>query len=808
LGAVTFAFRAELRNRWRSWLAIALLIGIVGGFVLFATAAGRRTNNAYPQFVDKYGYDATVFATQALPQLLKLPTVSSATAMVSPSNGQPSCDCTHPINIASSNFAVLAQPPNGKSLWKLVSGQEPDQSAPNQILASFSLQRDYGVKVGTVIHVPFYTPAQALAANSITGTPPQPLGPTVTFRVVGIVASEFDFPSGQTPSYELFTTSAFTRAVIPQTATGVEYAVRLRHGAADLARFNAEANKLEGAGLEGVGNNDGLVDSVEASIHPQGVGWFILAVLAALVGLAVVGQALARQSIGESEGYVTLSALGASRRQLVMLGTARNILVGLIGAVAAVVLAIALSPLAPVGEARLAEPYTGIFFDTFVLLLGALAIAVVIVVLGIWPSVRAARTSRRDDRAVGMHPSVVVTRLATIGVPPSALMGVRNALQRRGSGANVPIGTAYLGTVLAVAVLCGTAVFGASLSHLTATPSLYGDAYQLSFDVIPGLPDPGLLKSIEQNGNISGITRVVATQVSIDHTTVGTLAVEALRGPLLFSTVGGRLPSGDGQIGLGAATMRQVDAHVGSVVRVVVTTLSGDKRAFPFRVVSNIPIPVMDGFAGLGNGAVIPLSGYEAAVCHSAVGQAACRKSVEESSIGSILAKGVSGPRGQAAITYFFDSDQSVAVLPVAPTSLINFGEAVDFPLIFGGIVAVFGAATLAHLLVVSVSRRRRETGLLKVLGFVNSQVIWAVSWQATTLALVGIIVGVPIGLIVGRVTWDLFASNLGVVPVSVVPAWAIGALAVGAIVFANLLAVGPALTATRSKPRLLIEAS
>ncbi len=357
-------------------------------------------------------------------------------------------------------------------------------------------------------------------------------------------------------------------------------------------------------------------------------------------------------------------------------------------------------------------------------------------------------------------------------------------------------------------MLCGTAVFGASLSHLTATPSLYGDAYQLSFDVIPGLPDPGLLKSIERNGNISGITRVVATQVSIDHTTVGTLAVEALRGPLLFSTAGGKLPSGEGQIGLGAATMRQVDAHVGSLVRVGVTTPSGGKRTVPFRVVANIPIPVMDGFAGLGNGAVIPLSGYEAAVCPSAVGQVTCKQSVEESSIGSILAKGVSGPRGQAAVAHFLDSDQSVAVLPVAPTSLVNFGEAVDFPLIFGGIVAVFGAATLGHLLVVSVSRRRRETGLLKVLGFVNSQVIWVVSWQATTLALVGILIGVPIGLIAGRATWDLFANNLGVVTVSVVPVWLIGALAVVVIVVANLLAIGPALTATRSEPRLLIEAS
>ena len=115
---------------------------------------------------------------------------------------------------------MLAQPPVDKSLWKLVSGQEPDQSAPNQVLASFSLQRDYGVKVGTVIHVPFFTPAQASAANSVTGTPPKPLGPTVALRVVGIVASEFDFPSGETPTYELFTTSAFAARGNPTDGHG------------------------------------------------------------------------------------------------------------------------------------------------------------------------------------------------------------------------------------------------------------------------------------------------------------------------------------------------------------------------------------------------------------------------------------------------------------------------------------------------------------------------------------------------------------------------------------------------------------
>jgi len=115
--------------------------------------------------------------------------------------------------------------------------------------------------------------------------------------------------------------------------------------------------------------------------------------------------------------------------------------------------------------------------------------------------------------------------------------------------------------------------------------------------------------------------------------------------------------------------------------------------------------------------------------------------------------------------------------------------------------LAVFGAATLAHLLVVSVSRRRREIGLLKVLGFVNGQVASAVAWQATTVALVGIVVGVPLGVVVGRAIWTEFTDNLGAVPVSVVPILVLGGLVAGVLVTANLIAVAPAVVARRSKP-------
>jgi len=104
------------------------------------------------------------------------------------------------------------------------------------------------------------------------------------------------------------------------------------------------------------------------------------------------------------------------------------------------------------------------------------------------------------------------------------------------------------------------------------------------------------------------------------------------------------------------------------------------------------------------------------------------------------------------------------------------------------------------HLLVVSVIGRRREMGLLKAIGFVNGQIGASVLWQATAVALVGIVVGVPLGIVLGRVIWNAFATNLGAVPLPTVPASTIMALALGVLVVANLLAVVPAFASARTQ--------
>ena len=55
MAAAWIRFHAELRTRWRAWLAVGLLLGITGGAVLAAVAGSRRTDSAYDRFLDDAG---------------------------------------------------------------------------------------------------------------------------------------------------------------------------------------------------------------------------------------------------------------------------------------------------------------------------------------------------------------------------------------------------------------------------------------------------------------------------------------------------------------------------------------------------------------------------------------------------------------------------------------------------------------------------------------------------------------------------------------------------------------------------------
>ena len=361
---------------------------------------------------------------------------------------------------------------------------------------------------------------------------------------------------------------------------------------------------------------------------------------------------------------------------------------------------------------------------------------------------------------------------------------------------------------MAVAALCATAVFGASLTHLISTPALYGAPFQAYFapDGQPGsqaVVTGPLLDSVLKDRTIQQITLAAPAEININGSHVRTLAMTPLRGRSLLSTVDGRLPRRDRDIMLGVATMRATGARLGGTVQVTVTDPAGTRHTARFHVVGRASLNA--GTGGLGNGAVMTISAFTGAQCPPGSGQPACQRTVRHGLAALVLVRAAPGPAGSAALARHIRQYPHLTYRPATPTVLVNFGESVNFPLLFGLALSLFGAATMMHLLLVSVTRRRSETALLKALGFVRRQVAAAVCWQATTVALAGIAVGAPIGIATGRVLWRVFATNFGVVPVPVVQPLLLAALAAGALAAANVLAAVPALLAVQSPPGQLL---
>jgi putative ABC transport system permease protein len=802
VGLVVMVLRGRFRRYWKSWLALSVLVAVAGGFVLITASAGHRTADAFPGFVARHGYDVIVYNGKKLPQLSRLPHVTSVTPVVVTYNEAVGCaSCHTPID--TRNFLVNEVPPGQlPRMMTLLSGRMPRQSDPDEVLASFTLARDNGVRIGSVLRPQLGTQAELEGAKV---KPSPALRPAL--RVVGIVVTEGEFPSGASPHYDLFATTAYAAAFNHRAALLRTYYVRLAHGDADLAAFDGSLRPLN---VYGTYDMDEAADAVQASIRPQVVGWYVLTGLAALAALAVIGQAMARQSVAERADQPALSALGVRPREFALLALVRAVLTGAAGTVVAVLIAVLASPLTPVGEARLAVPSPGrMSLDHVVVLPGALAVLAAVTAVSAWPAIRQARLLR--SRPPGQAAPVTVTAgraAARARLPAPALIGIRHALERGRDGQ--PVGTALLGTMMAVAALCATSVFGASLTHLISTPALYGEPFQAYFssDGSPksqAVVNGPLLNSLKKDSALERLTLGAFVEVNVNGRHVRTVAMTPVRGAPLLSALDGRLPRGDRDIMLGPATMRAAGARVGGSVRVTVADPDGVPHETSFRVVGRASLNA--GTGGLGNGAVMTISAFVSAQCPAGPKQSTCQDSVQSGLGTVVLVRAAPGATGNAALARYVGKYPTLTYLPAKPTVLVNFGESVNFPLLFAVALSVFGAATVLHLLLVSVARRRTEAGLLKALGFVRRQVAAAVCWQATVVALIGIAVGAPVGIATGKVLWLAFATNFGVVPVAVTEPVLIAALAVGVLAAANLLAAVPALLAARSQPARLLRA-
>jgi hypothetical protein len=807
--SVLWTFNATRRRRWLSWLALALLVALVGGTVLAGVTAARRTSTAYPEFDARYGGDAALFSTGRIPAAVsRLPGLHIVYELSTVANGNVTVASTF---IPANDFGLVVLPPSGATnAFRLLSGRLPTK--PDEILAGFSLEQQAHLQLGSIIKVPLYALSQQQPYFNATGYL-QPTGPVATFHVVGFSASVLDFPSN-TPSYTVIASAAFGREMSSRAIESGLAIARFAGGASALPRVTYELNHLGGGGYVYPYSLVSQANAVESSIHPQVAAWWLFALIAAVAGLALVGQALSRQAIVERATHPPLAAVGFTPTQLFSLGMARAAAIGIVGTAGAVALAVGLSPFTPVGEARAAEPNVGVFLDGPVLALGAVAILLVVLALAVYPSWRAsnARQIVASENEVGARrASIVAGAAARGGAPVPMVIGIRHALERGRGRGSVPVAAALVGTMAAVTALVASSVFGASLSNLLATPRLYGQAWNFDVGSLSGPTDTAIVAKLATNPAVTNLMYGISNKlINVNGVPANVTIIRTAKGHANFALVAGREPSAPSEIVLGTQTLEAAHAQVGETAKVAIIGPSGKTFVARLRVVGEIAIPPVLSQGGLGDGAAMTIPAALALLCgtdHSAACSSKFTQKIMNPTFTNWgMAVTIAPTAAGQALRRELDRSLSANVeVETVPVNLLNFGASINFPELLGFTLAIFGMATLIHLLLVSIARRRRELALLKVLGFVRRQIRVTVTWQAVTVGLVGVAVGVPVGIVAGHAAWLAFATYVGAVPESVVPAGQLAVIGAAVLLVGIALAVIPAGLASRVRPAVAL---
>jgi ABC-type antimicrobial peptide transport system permease subunit len=683
----------------------------------------------------------------------------------------------------------------------LLAGRLPRMDRVDEALINSAAATNEKLHVGSVVRLKGFSPDQT--DSVLRGADVPPNGPTADVRVVGVgrFPSELSTAPPSSVIYNgndfAFMTPAFFATYGDRVgiAGGVGMGVRLKRGLADFPAFKAAVSRLSPDAQVEPGSDDFTAASkARRATSLEALALLLFGALASLVALALVSQALGRQAVLDATEYPALSAMGMTRGQLVALAALRAAVIAAAGAVLAALVAFLLSSRMPIGIARQAEVSPGYSVDALVFAAGTAGIFLLIAggaALSAWRSTRNAAlggaAASRPER-----PSRVADRLAQRGVPPSGVVGVRMALEPGRGATAVPVRTTLVSAVLAIAVLVATFGFGASLTRLATRPKLQG----WNWDVSVGNPHSddiaeSAIPTLSNNPDVAAFAGLAGpADDRVDGHMSGVWAVDLAKGAVLPPFTEGRAPSAPDEIAFAAKDLRTLHRRVGQRVDV---SAGGEPKSMLIVGRMVITPAVLNEQVDLGQGALVTKAGLD-----QLGGQAP--ENV-------FLVRLRSGVNRSAALAQLQSDFPGTVLSAVRPADVENLRRVDRLPSLLGALFAAVALLTVGHMLMSSVLRRRRDVAVLRTMGFVRRQVTTSVAWQATTVAVVGLVAGVPLGIAFGRWGWSVVAGQLGVPSEPVVPAGLVILTVAGTLVAANALAALPALLAARTHPAEILRA-
>ena len=794
---------SQLRRRARSWLGLALLIGLAGGAILGAAAGARRTTSAY----DRLARSADAFTVAlalpcdddtsagcadeqraaadevlALPQVAEgvvatnwlLPVFDDAGRSIQPQEGSTDDEPPGQVCFTGSGEVDVAGSADGRlgtalNRHRFVEGRAADASRSDEVVLSVETARRADISVGEELTI--------IPTDACADTPTEDWPPPIEVTVVGLQVSPSEVQPVAGRYLQTVTVSPPLLARISRATGGGDSPVMVRlHDGVDLQELEAA---MDDAGIfaEPIILGDELSASVREGHRQDALSLWLLVAMGGVASLVVLGQALARQVWAAGDDVALQRAVGFTRRDLVTAGALEGAATAVLAAAIAVAVAVVSSAVTPIGNARNAEPTPGIDIDVAVLGLGAVTVvaAVTVIVAG---ASRFAAARRAHAAGSSVRLSAVVRAITRVGLPVSASLGAHLALSRGGGTRPVPVRSGLLAAGAGFAALAGSLTFGADLEHVLETPRLVGWNWDVAFmgglgpedgeDQAPAAAVTGGDDIVRRALALPGVERAGYMTVYPPSEVPPLASVPDIL-PLSFSSgpgsisptiTSGRAPSGPEEILLTSSILEDLGAEVGDAIEVqgAAVDASGELTFQPHTVtvVGTGVLPVGDGR-------------FDRAVSFTFEGlQRLAPDAVPHMAIVELRP----GADEQATLTALEEIGLREPLLSddIDVTELVDLDvrNADTVPRLFGTLMAVLGAGVLTHLVLTGLLAGRRQIATLRALGFTNRQVRSTATWQAALITAIPYAAGALVGVIVGRLVWLAYAESLHVAPASV----------------------------------------
>jgi hypothetical protein len=796
MGAIWMRARAELLARWRAWVMLSLILGLGAGASIAAAAGARRTESAYPRFLASQRAIDTLAdvrkngAVLPLKELLAFPQVRDASQaaliearLTTPSGGVIHFPEAFPIATPDGLFGVELD------RVKLIDGRYADQSKPEEIVVGFRVARSSGVKVGDNLPLTAFTDPTAQHTADVVRS--------VRVVGIGVIPGELHALAGASMPVVLFT-QAFAQGFVD--GGGVMepvYAMRMNGGESSIESFQRDA-EAKGIDVAAFFRQSSQTQTVTRSVRVQTVALWLVGAFAALATAALLWQAFARQSLLEAQDYPLLRAIGLAPSGLLLAGLLRAAAVAVPALIIATAVAVAASPLAPVGLVRVAETSPGVKVDVLAIGLGLIAILVVVVSASLVSHLRTIRaTSRYGDQFTGSRarPSAIVGLLTRAPRSPAALTGVRLALEPGSGRSAVPVRSALVGSVIALGIVSASLVFRSSMDHLIGDPALSGWTFDA---VVQSQAEGGQAAFAQQLRTEPEVQRVSLGAVPSYQLGGGKVVIDnALALPLDITPAiaEGRAPRTEIEAALGRDTMDELGLELGDTFDASTGSFdvaTGQPVRHPpvtFTLVGRMIMPFLGGNLGKASeGMSTTAEGYV--------------RASEGGRLDAVYVKlkpGVDPDVFRDRVTKLSASSFVSARRPGSGAD--DIAHVFGVPLALIALVLAIALGTLGHVIVTSVRRRRHDFAILRTMGFVRSQVTTTIAWTASAQLILALLFGIPIGIIAARWGWTAFADAIGVVAIPVASSTSIAVAAAGVLIAGNVLGLVLARPAARTPP-------